>query len=642
MALGDESRREWLVDVGILRLLRRLTMERGGDEIEAIYAAAQTASQTAIEERKKQSSMKKRGGKGGKTESKSGVVSESVQVQKKEVMSGKNTPVPLSKDKTAGGGSGGGTTSATRATTAGDNASLSSSVLNKPSSTSASASTSTFSSSEISTTTIENAADAVAQWESACGLESSTPLSPLRQAIRIVALLSVDVPGAAAIASEPGWLPWLQRLTTSHDCKVASCAAKALLNVESAAALVGDGDSSNNNHYSLDLSSIEALTAAAHAVALPDDDHRSGRIFGTPKQQEQLSLEALLAAMHRLRRQLDPMVILSKIEGRFASSLSPEERVVFHDGIHLFDPLAPHHQVLAKKGTATTSSDAPILDIVFVHGIRGGAFATWRREGVLERGAARESLEKEACWPAAWLVTALGRQVRLLSVEYAAPASGWEGESLPFPHIAEQVAAKLNAAGVGQRPVVFITHSMGGLVVKEILARGKDPQGGTEAQRKLSHAAAGVVFYSVPHAGSKLADFGWSLRYVGASPAKHVLHLKTGPHLETLNAAVRGLARSGLPVLSFSEGLPTQLSYVKTHIVPHESAYPGYGDFVVLDDHDHISVCKPRDQQDPAFDVLVKFLIERVAAVERNHVSSSPPTVLQALSDATNLNAQKK
>lgn len=551
MALGDEARREWLVGAGILKLLRRLTMERGGDEIEAIYtAAAQAAARLTADEG--QLFDKKKGVKGG---------------GKKE------------KDKLI--------------TTKGD------------SSTKSGTSTGTAVDGTASATM--QAAAAVAQWEAAYGVDTAIPLFPLRQAIRIVALLSVDLPGAAAVASEPGWLPWLQRLTTSDDCKVASCAAKALLNVESAAALVGDGDSSA---YSLDLSSIAALTAAAHAATLPEDEHRRGQ--GT---HNQLSLEAVLAAMHRLRRQLDPMILLNKIEGKNLSFLSPDQRLILHDGIHLFDPLAPHHEVLAKNGTATTSPDAPILDLVFVHGIRGGAFATWRREGVLEHGAARESLDREACWPAAWLVTALGPQVRLISAEYAAPASGWEGESLPFPHIAEQVAAKLTAAGVGNRPIVFITHSMGGLVIKEILARGKDPRG-TEAQKRLSNAAAGVVFYSVPHAGSRLADLGWSLRYVGASPAKHVVQLTTGPHLEALNRAVRGLARSGLPVLSFSEGLPTQLSYVKTHIVPHESAYPGYGDFVVLGDHDHVSVCKPRDKQDPAFGVLVKFLKERVAAIE--------------------------
>ena len=36
------------------------------------------------------------------------------------------------------------------------------------------------------------------------------------------------------------------------------------------------------------------------------------------------------------------------------------------------------------------------------------------------------------------------------------------------------------------------------------------------------------MFYSVPHAGSRLADWGWYLRYVGGAPAGHVRHLKTG------------------------------------------------------------------------------------------------------------------
>lgn len=258
-----------------------------------------------------------------------------------------------------------------------------------------------------------------------------------------------------------------------------------------------------------------------------------------------------------------------------------------------------------------------------MHGIRGGAFATWRREGVLARGAARENLDRSVCWPAAWLAPIMPR-ARLISAEYAAPASGWEGESLPLCHTADQLADKLASAGVGRRPVVFVTHSMGGLVIKEILARGHS-EDATPSQRSLAQATTGVVFYSVPHAGSRLADWGWSLRYVGAAPAHAVSHLKTGPHLDETNAAIRRLVRHGhFQVLSFGEGQLTQLSYMATRIVPHESAYPGYGEFVVLSEHDHISVCKPRDQSDPAFSVLLNFLKARAAEIEGRGEGSSP------------------
>lgn len=51
-----------------------------------------------------------------------------------------------------------------------------------------------------------------------------------------------------------------------------------------------------------------------------------------------------------------------------------------------------------------------------------------------------------------------------------------------------------------------------------------------------------------------------------------------------------------------------------------------YGDFVVLHDHDHISVCKPSDTSDPAYAKLMAFLHTRVRALRK--VSSSRSALL--------------
>ncbi|KDD74882.1 hypothetical protein H632_c1013p2, partial [Helicosporidium sp. ATCC 50920] len=120
------------------------------------------------------------------------------------------------------------------------------------------------------------------------------------------------------------------------------------------------------------------------------------------------------------------------------------------------------------------------------------------------------------------------------------------------------------------------------------------------------------VCYSVPHSGSRLADWGWQLRFVGGAPARSVQRLRTGGEGREgadADAFVRSLVeRKKLPVLSFGEGRPTKVVYIKTRVVDLASAHPGYGEFVVLDDHDHIAVCKPRNVKDPAYTHLEAFL----------------------------------
>eukprot|EP00890_Picochlorum_soloecismus_P002505 jgi/Picsp_1/3255/NSC_06095-R1_binding protein len=414
------------------------------------------------------------------------------------------------------------------------------------------------------------------------------PIDLLQQISRILAIISIDIGGCETLL-RAGLVPYLQNMAASDDCSTSSSAARALLHIES-----------------------------AHRSGYLVNSNIGTRLFDRAREYSRQRTQMLdVGSQNNYAREPtcerhDRDEIIGKQKTKPMSWMEDQMKnhLVLHDGIHLFSPLARHHELLAQQGTNASFQELIDMDVVFLHGIRGGAFMTWKVDGSGRRDQENlDQMDHSICWPSSWLAQRFPR-MRLISAEYAAPATGWEGESLPLHATASHLADKLSAAGVGNRPVVFISHSMGGLIVKDIIGRGIQKDS-SRSMRKISNACVGTVFYSVPHAGSRLADWGWTLRYIGASPSKAVAHLKTGPHLEEMNDTVKDLCRRGkLAVLSFSEGLPTQLSYLSTHVVPHESAYPGYGEFVVLPNHDHITVCKPNNRQDPAFSVLVEFLAE--------------------------------
>lgn len=186
----------------------------------------------------------------------------------------------------------------------------------------------------------------------------------------------------------------------------------------------------------------------------------------------------------------------------------------------------------------------------------------------------------------------------------------WSGASLPLQEVSSMLLHKLVAAGIGNRPVVFITHSMGGLVVKQMLFQAK-----MSNLSNFVNNTVGVVFYSCPHFGSKLADMPWRMGMV-FRPAPSIGELRSGsPRLVELNDFIRRLHNKGyLEVLSFSE---TQVTPIvegyggwafRMEIVPIESAYPGFGELVVLDATDHINSCKPVDRMDPSYSETLEFL----------------------------------
>ncbi len=142
---------------------------------------------------------------------------------------------------------------------------------------------------------------------------------------------------------------------------------------------------------------------------------------------------------------------------------------------------------------------------------------------------------------------------------------------------------------------------MGGVLIKLMLSRASEEP----RHAPLASALRGAVFYSCPHFGSALAAYG-SWRVLRLAPGVSALRPGT-PTLESLNDHLRRLHRRAggdVRVLSYLEGAPTKLAElpvpglkgraIAAEVVAMESAYPGFGELVVLPDSDHIDACKAR------------------------------------------------
>lgn len=264
----------------------------------------------------------------------------------------------------------------------------------------------------------------------------------------------------------------------------------------------------------------------------------------------------------------------------------------------------------------SSQSVVPLVDIVFIHGLRGGPYKTWRisDDKYSTKSGLVEKIDQEAgkfgtFWPAEWL-SADFPQARMFTLKYKSNLTQWSGASLPLQEVSTMLLEKLVAAGIGSRPVVFVTHSMGGLVVKQMLHKAK-----TENIDNFVKNTVGLVFYSCPHFGSKLADMPWRMGLV-LRPAPTIWELRSGSsRLVELNDYIRHLHKKGvLEVLSFCETKVTPIveGYggwaLRMEIVPIESAYPGFGDLVVLESTDHINSCKPVNRTDPSYTEILEFL----------------------------------
>ncbi|XP_021093638.1 protein SERAC1 isoform X4 [Heterocephalus glaber] len=275
----------------------------------------------------------------------------------------------------------------------------------------------------------------------------------------------------------------------------------------------------------------------------------------------------------------------------------------YQDGVYV---LHPQHR-----------TSQPIkADVLFIHGLMGAAFKTWRQqdsEQVLTEKALEDEDRYTTCWPKTWLARDCPA-LRIISVEYDTSLSDWrarcpmERKSIAFR--SNELLRKLRAAGVGDRPIIWISHSMGGLLVKKMLLEAsKKPEMSTVIKN-----TRGIIFYSVPHHGSRLAEYSVNIRYL-LFPSLEVKELsKDSPALKALQDDFLEFAKDKkLQVLNFVETQPTYIgSMIKLHVVPEESADLGIGDLIPVDVN-HLNICKPKKKDAFLYQRTLQFIRETLA-----------------------------
>lgn len=239
-----------------------------------------------------------------------------------------------------------------------------------------------------------------------------------------------------------------------------------------------------------------------------------------------------------------------------------------------------------------------IGDVVFIHGLGGSGLETWH-----SNASAVQQLQQQAqaagtevdpgqldFWPA-WL----GQErpdLGIWSLEYELEPSAWKGNTMPLAERANNVLEIFANKRIGQRPVVFITHSMGGLLVKQLLRNATDF--GSGRQRQVAEQTKGLVFLATPHSGSNWSNWAQFINGLLLNLSKVSISVEELEHghsrLQELNYVYRGHPQLGqIPVKAYYETRPFKSIGV---VVDKVSADLGKPEAPTPVDADHISICK--------------------------------------------------
>jgi 8-oxo-dGTP pyrophosphatase MutT (NUDIX family) len=267
--------------------------------------------------------------------------------------------------------------------------------------------------------------------------------------------------------------------------------------------------------------------------------------------------------------------------------------------------------------------------VVFIHGLEGDRQKTWRSPGV----DWPQHLAQKNPWT-------------VVSVGYVATIAGWRPDMSITQRAVQLLEALKVHEDVCQGSIALVTHSLGGLVAKQMVRHA--------FENRAHHGwflekLVGIVFIATPHTGASLASFLDALGTVlGVGQATKDL-ARNAAGLMDLNQWYRNHCDElRTRMLVFYETQPVRLGPLRTVlVVDSSSSDPGIKDLNPIPlDEDHLTAAKPRDANSLQLVRTQRFLEEafelrpelaklrrQAAAVCYRFTQSREPEFLLVLTD---------
>lgn len=257
------------------------------------------------------------------------------------------------------------------------------------------------------------------------------------------------------------------------------------------------------------------------------------------------------------------------------------------------------HPTLYSIGISKPTACA---DVVFIHGLGGHYQETWNYShgpGLYWPEELSRDLEDVNVW-------ALNYPSAIIKLQL-------EGGDMNMYQRALSITHALYLESLGKRPLIFIVHSLGGLLIKQILricAEFNYPD-----YKPIAEKTVGVVFIASPHSGAGITKLAKIPNFLSLTTKIVQELIKESSHLESDTQWFQNHAQThDIQVRVFYETRPIPAGFI---VIDKEEASLVVGKGLSLPiDADHFSICRPNTKKHPVYRDVRKFLVEKCLSSE--------------------------